>query len=138
MALDGSSLFIVFSLSLSLTAATHIQRVWFFMRGGDGARVSLSCRGLGFRVRERVCMRARVRAASCATISLGLCLVVNGCVHIACAYIFNDGLGAERDWACQGGVRARALRHMRMRHGANYKPTLTARNRVTRANRTPL
>lgn len=74
MALDSSSLFIVFSLSL--TAATHIQRVWFFMRGGDGARVSLSCRGLGFRVRERVCMRARVRASSCATISLGLCIAL--------------------------------------------------------------
>ena len=96
-----------------------------------------------------VCARVRACARHYAPRSLSVYVVVNGCVcgdvcvHVcACTsmhiYMFDNDVGAERDWARQGGVRARALKHMRMRHGANYKPTLTARNRVTHANRTPL
>jgi hypothetical protein len=52
--------------------------------------------------------------------------------HRAHTYLTNNDIGREREiGACpRWRARACALKHMRMRHGANYKPILTARNRV--------
>jgi hypothetical protein len=78
MALDsGLFLFIVvgFCLSLSLTHGrrAHSACVVFYEEEAMTPSVpAVSCRGLGFRVRERVCVRACVRASLCGDVTISL------------------------------------------------------------------